>query len=111
MKTSIEATIDSPGVYRHYETPLRSRPAGTRVDSYLLHFRPTVGEPVRGVIKFAAPSIATLARLDQLEATDRRFGLDSMDHADETWRFRGLESLVSRTTGDNGYAVSDEVTL
>ena len=111
VETSIEATIDSPGVYRRFRTPLGLLPAGTRVDSYLLHFRPTAAEPVRGVIKFAAPIVAMMGRVDQLEATDRRFGLGSLDYPDETWRFRGLESLGSRTPGENGYPVSDEVTL
>lgn len=111
VETSIEATIDAPGVYRRFRTPLGMLPAGTRVDSYLLHFRPTAAEPVRGVIKFAAPIVAMMGRVDQLEATDRRFGLGSLDYPDETWRFRGLESLGSRTPGENGYPVSDEVTL
>ncbi len=111
VETPIEATIDSPGVYRHFRTPLGLLPAGTRVDSYLLHFRPTAAEPVRGVIKFAAPIVAMMGRADRLEATDRRFGLGSLDYPDETWPFRGLESLGSRTPGQNGYPVSDEVTL
>lgn len=111
VETSIEATIDSPGVYRRFETPLGLLPAGTRVDSYLLHFRPTAAEPVRGVIKFAAPIVAMMGRADRLEATDRRFGLGSLDYPDETLRFRGLESLGSRSPGQNGYPVSDEVTL
>lgn len=111
LERPLEVMIDAPGVYRSFKEPNGTVPAGIRVDSYLLHFRPTKTDPARGVIKFSGPIVAVIGRTIQLESTDRGFGLGTLRYPDETWRFRGLESLGSQTKDETPYSVSDEVTL
>lgn len=86
----IEITLDSPGSYREFGKLDLSLPAGTRVNSYLLHFRPTSNEPVHGVIRFDQPIVGVICSQPDLVATDAVFGVPSVSYPAETTP-RGME--------------------
>ena len=86
----IEITLDSPGSYREFGKFDLSLPAGTRVNSYLLHFRPSSYQPVRGVIRFDQPIVGVICSHPHLVATDSVFGVPSVSYPAES-EPRGLE--------------------
>ncbi len=62
------------GTQAHFGVEQATLPAGTRVDSYLLHFDPGASEESRrGGVRFARPVLGLIARGDQLRATDDLF--------------------------------------
>ncbi|MCG8600781.1 MAG: FecR family protein, partial [Verrucomicrobiales bacterium] len=86
----IEITLDSPGSYREFGNLDLSLPAGTRVNSYLLHFRPSSYKPVHGVIRFDQPIVGVICSHPHLVATDAVFGVTSVSYPPETAP-RGME--------------------
>ena len=91
LPTDIEVSIDSPGSYRDFSDLNRSLPTGTRVDSYLLHFRPGSSNHVNGVIQFDRPIAAVLCTGKALEASDSVFGISTTYYPSGSNPFRGLE--------------------
>lgn len=86
----IEITLDSPGSYREFGNLDLSLPAGTRVNSYLLHFRPSSYKPVHGVIRFDQPIVGVICSHPHLVASDVVFGVPSVSYPAETTP-RGME--------------------
>jgi len=111
-------TFRSPGNYRYFGASGQMVPAGAKVDSYLLHFRSTKGEPIRGVIKFDRPIVGLICDANQLIATDALGGLQGVDFPSNSGGFRGLEphapdqvQKLPSTEGVGGGMSPDEVTL
>jgi len=117
LEEETAVTFREPGNYRYFGATGQMIPAGTKVDSYLLHFRSTEGEPVRGVIKFDRPIVGLICEADQLAATDALGGLQGVNYPNASSGFRGLEPHTSLQVQnlpsvDGGGGMSaDEVTL
>lgn len=114
----LEVTFDrhKTGTNSAYNTHVKILEAGTRVDSYLLHFNPRerLGRGPGGAVQFDRPIVGVIARGDQLRASDAILGLPEMAYPDETRR--GLEGHsdaldVIRMEGDQmGVAFSGQET-
>lgn len=110
-------TFTEPGKYRFFGPTGKTIPAGTKVDSFLLHFRSDEMKIIRGVIKFDRPILGLICESDQLAATDALVGLASVDYPSASYSFRSLEphnykqvsNLPAYDTG--GGLSADEVTL
>ncbi|MEM0968113.1 MAG: FecR family protein [Verrucomicrobiota bacterium] len=76
----LEVTLDAPGSYRDFRDIRKTLPAGTRVDSYLLHFRPRSTGKVRGVIRFDQPIVAVICNGLHLLRSDKLFGVPSVHY-------------------------------
>ena len=118
LDEAMAVTFRSPGNYRYFEAGDQTIPAGTKVDSYLLHFRSAKGEPIRGVIKFDRPIVGLICATDQLEATDALVGLKGVNFPTAKSGFRGLEphshaqvQKLPSIEGVGGGMSPDEVTL
>ena len=94
LEEETAVTFRSPGNYRYFGASGQMIPAGTKVDSYLLHFRSTEGEPIRGVIKFDRPIVGLICDANQLVATDALGGLQGVSFPSNSGGFRGLEPHV-----------------
>ena len=118
LEEETAVTFRSPGNYRYFGASGQMIPAGTKVDSYLLHFRSTEGEPIRGVIKFDRPIVGLICDANQLVATDALGGLQGVSFPSNSGGFRGLEphsrkqvrKLPSNKRIGKGLS-ADEVTL
>lgn len=86
----VEVALDTPGRTRSFNTSGKTVSVGTRVNSYLLHFRPTSKKDVRGVIRFEQPVLGVLCTPKQLESSDQIFGVSSIEYPTEAAP-RGLE--------------------
>jgi len=86
----LAVTLNAPGSYRNFGKITQSLPEGTRVNSYLLHFRPSSQGPVRGVIRFEHPIVGVLCTPHHLDNSDSVFGIPSI-HYPEKVSTRGLE--------------------
>ncbi|QDT66381.1 FecR domain-containing protein [Calycomorphotria hydatis] len=66
-------------------------PAGTMVDSYLLHFDPQIGSTASplGTVSFTQPIVAVAVSSDDLMKTDQLCSVEGSLHTQET--YRGLE--------------------
>ncbi|HIA16323.1 MAG TPA: hypothetical protein EYN72_05995 [Dehalococcoidia bacterium] len=109
-------TFRSPGNYRYFGAGGQMIPAGTKVDSYLLHFRSTEGGPIRGVIKFDRPIVGLICEANQLTSTDAFGGLEGVDFLARPGGFRGLEphapdQVQNPPSTRGGGWTADEVTL
>jgi ferric-dicitrate binding protein FerR (iron transport regulator) len=109
-------TFRSPGNYRYFGAGGQMIPAGTKVDSYLLHFRSTEGEPIRGVIKFDRPIVGLICEANQLASTDAFGDLEGVDFLARPGGFRGLEphapdQVQNPPSTRGGGWTADEVTL
>ena len=95
------------------DTPTRTIPAGTRVNSYLFHFRPAEFERVHGVVRFAQPIVGVVCVAGGLRATDQPLGLPGVNYAEMTGTWRGLEPIGVRQgePSSHGFPGTDEVTL
>ena len=117
LEEEIAVTFRSPGNYRYFGDSSQMIPAGTKVDSYLLHFRSADGKPIRGVIKFDRPIVGLICDADQLRATDALVGLEGINFPASTGSFRGLEPHTPAqvqgflSSSDEGGLSRDEVTL
>jgi hypothetical protein len=91
-------------------------PAGTKVDSYLLHFKSTGPELVRGVIKFDRPIVGLICEANQLAKTDVLSAHEGIRFPTPAGGFRGLEPHLpdqvqeSLSSQEGGWA-PDQVTL
>ena len=115
LEKNTNVTIRGPGNYRYFSASDLSIPQGTRVDSYLLHFRSAEGEPVRGVIKFDQPVMGLICESSLLRATDSLGGLKNVKFPNAS-SFRGLEPFtpeqMEAASASRGAGWSaDEVTL
>jgi hypothetical protein len=90
LTKSVEVTLNAPGSYRDFGGISRTVPSGTRVNSYLLHFRPSSKEQVRGVIRFDQPIVGVVCNGLHLRDSDAQFGVPSV-HYPATIGPRGLE--------------------
>lgn len=106
----IEVSIDRAGVYRRFGTSRQSISAGTRVNSYLFHFRPENYERVHGVVRFAQPIVGVVCIREGLRATDESLGLPRVNYKVKAGRWRGLESS-DQDHYVEGHQYIDEVTL
>lgn len=106
----MEVSINGPGVYRRFNTATRTIPAGTRVNSYLFHFRPANYESVHGVVRFTKPIVGVLCRADDLENTDQTLGISGMNYRVKAGQWRGLESS-DQDHYVEGHKYIDEATL
>ena len=75
----LKVTLNSPGRYRKFDGADQI-PAGIKVNSYLLHFRPTSRVEVRGVIRFDQPILGVVCVPKHLEASDPIVGVASNDY-------------------------------
>lgn len=91
LENALAVTIDTPGNYRDFSLEPSSLPAGTKVDSYILHFLPNNLGQVRGVIRFDRPVLGVLCVSDHLRSTDSLVGLSSVRYPQGRRPYRGLE--------------------
>lgn len=69
------------GTNSAYDSHREVLAAGTRVDSYLLHFHPQdSGSGPNGGVQFDRPILGAIARGDQLEASDAILGLSNVNY-------------------------------
>lgn len=91
LEEALEVAITAPGVYRDYVGLSKILPAGTMVDSYLLHFRPAALEPVSGVIRFDRPVVGIICTDTQLHASDGLLGIPGGNYPEDLQPWRGVE--------------------
>ena len=118
LEQPLDVTFDrhKRGTNSAYDTHVKVLEAGTRVDSYLMHFNPSVRleKGPGGGVQFDRPIIGVIARGDQLRSSDAILGLPELAYPDETRR--GLEGDsealdVIRMEGDQmGVAFSGQET-
>lgn len=118
LEADTAVTFRESGNYRYFGAGNLMIPAGAKVDSYLLHFRSTKGELIRGVIKFDRPIVGLICTADQLAATDALVGLQGVHFPSSESGFRGLEPhsqeqvrKLPSIEGVGGGLSPDEVTL
>jgi len=116
LEEETAVTFRSPGNYRYFGASGQMIPAGTKVDSYLLHFRSTEGEPIRGVIKFDRPIVGLICNANQLVATDALGGLHGVNFPSNYGGWRGLEphapdQVQNPPSTQGGGGTPDEVTV
>ncbi len=95
LKQPMQITFDSEkrGTNSAFGTHERTLPAGTQVDSYLLHFDPSeMVDFADGRIRFNRRIIGVIARDDQLIASDKILGLGGTRYS-EVGSNRGLDDL------------------
>lgn len=107
LEKPLAVTIDTPGNYRDFSGQSASLPAGTKVDSYILHFLPNNLGQVRGVIRFDRPVVGVLCVSDHLRSTDGLVGLASVVYPQGRRPNRGLEP--SRSAAENPAATVERV--
>lgn len=114
LEQSLPMTLTSPGHYRMFPASDAVLPAGTRVDSYLLHFRSTQPAPIHGVIKFDRQIVGLICEADQLAVSDPVVGRVGVRYPVGSRQYRGLEP---RGAGENlnsqqgGGWTPDDVTI
>ncbi|PHR95146.1 MAG: hypothetical protein COA78_30795 [Blastopirellula sp.] len=114
LQHDIPVTLAAPGNYRVFGDTGQVIPAGTKVDSYLLHFRSAQPSPVQGVIKFDQEIVGIVCEADQLTVSDSIVGRDGMRYPVASKQYRGLEPRI-RVENPNpdkfGGLSADEVTV
>lgn len=90
LAAPVEVTLNAPGSYRDFSRISRTLSSGTRVNSYLLHFRPSSKEQVRGVIRFDQPIVGVICNGIHLHESDALFGIPAV-HYPAAIGPRGLE--------------------
>ena len=81
------------GTKSAYESHVRMLPAGTRVDSYLLHFNSSSRIGIaEGEIEFERPIVGVIARGTQLNYSDKILGLEGLAYERRDASLRGLKS-------------------
>lgn len=109
----LNVTISAPGNYREFAGKNRVIPAGTRVTSYLLHFRPSSLDSVFGVIRFDEPIVAILCNGDDLHQSDDLFRVPNVYYPKKENPYRGLEPSggITGKGRDNPDWQPDEIIL
>ena len=114
LKQDIPVTLDSPGNYRLFSEFGHMIPAGTKVDSYLFHFRSSEPTPIQGVIKFDRKIVGLICEANKLTSSDSTVGRDEVEYPVAAKRYRGLEPHVPmddpEPTKGGGWS-PDEVTV
>ncbi len=88
-------TFQRRGTQAHFSTEQVTLPAGTRVDSYLVHFDPGVSTSTgRGGVQFERPILGIIARADQLQATDNILGAPDTRYHCQNAPVRGLDDGI-----------------
>jgi len=98
----LAATFQQPmnGTRSAYSKNIAMIPAGTKVDSYLLHYNADKNtQPVDGEVYFDKPILAIIARGDQLVWTDKILGLSSVAYEKDASK-RGLKSAGGKISPD-----------
>lgn len=91
LSEPLTVSINATGSYRNFESLSESLPSNTKLDSYLLHFRPGNLDEVRGVIRFDRPVVGIMCVSDHLYASDELFGVPAVVYPKGMNPFRGLE--------------------
>lgn len=89
LTSDVTVSMTEPGHYRNFTQQIVV-PAGTRVDSYLLHFLPTSYDTIRGVVAFDHGIVGIVCVGEHLRASDSIVGLAGVQYPEKT-RYRGLE--------------------
>lgn len=89
LKEPLMVTLNTPGRFRKFVGG-PTIPKGARVNSYLLHFRPSSRKAVKGVVRFEQPILGVLCIPQQLEESDSILGVSTMDYPKDAAP-RGLE--------------------
>jgi len=107
LKRAIEITsFQRRGTQAHFSTEVVTLPAGTRVDSYLLHFDPGASTHSRlGGVRFERPILGIIAREDQLRATDDILGAPGTRYHCNNAPARGLDDSM----GEGAQRISPDV--
>jgi len=85
-------SVQRKGTQAHFSTEWNTLPAGTRVDSYLLHFDPSLSpQSGSGEIRFERPILGIIARGDQLTASDDLLGIPGIKYERSDVLCRGLD--------------------
>ncbi len=95
LKKPLKITFDSGkrGTNTAFSTHERTLPAGTKIDSYLLHFDPSADiENADGRIRFDRRIVGVIAREDQLIASDKILGRKGTSYS-ANGDNRGLDDL------------------
>ncbi|MEL6105855.1 MAG: FecR domain-containing protein [Planctomycetota bacterium] len=114
LDQDIPVTLVSPGKYRVFGDSGQVIPAGTKVDSYLFHFRSAEPSPVQGVIKFDQEIVGLVCEAGQLAITDSIVGREGMRYPVASRQYRGLEPHVrfkNPNANKGGGWTADEVTV
>lgn len=114
LEQDIPITLDSPGNYRLFSDLGHTIPAGTKVDSYLFHFRSTEPAPIRGVIKFDRKIVGLICEANHLGRSDPIMGRDGVEYPLAAKKYRGLEPhfpMEDPEPTEGGGLSADEVTV
>ncbi|MEM6689658.1 MAG: FecR domain-containing protein [Planctomycetota bacterium] len=114
LKSEVPVTMVSPGHYRIFGDSGQVIPAGTKIDSYLLHFRSTQPSPIHGVIKFDQEIVGLVCDAEQLAISDPIVGRNGMSFPVASQQYRGLEPRVqfdNPNVDRGGGWTPDEVTV
>ena len=114
LQQEIPVTLVAPGNYRVFGDSGQVIPAGTKVDSYLFHFRSAQPSPIQGVIKFDQEIVGLVCEAGQLAVSDSIVGRDGMRYPVASKQYRGLEPRirVENPNPDKGGGwTADEVTV
>ena len=114
LELDVPATLVTPGNYRVFGDSGEVIPAGTKVDSYLFHFRSAKPSPVEGVIRFDQEILGLVCEADQLAVSDPIVGRTGMRYPVASKQFRGLEPHVrfdNPHPDKGGGWTADDVTL
>ncbi len=114
IQREIPVTLVAPGNYRLFRDSGQVIPAGTKVDSYLFHFRSTQPSPIQGVIKFDQEIVGLVCEATQLAASDSIVGREGMRFPVASRQYRGLEPHVrfeNPNPDKGGGWTADEVTI
>ena len=87
----LAVSIDASGSFRDFESLEKTIQPESKLDSYLLHFRPGNLAQVRGIIRFDQPIVAILCTGHHLLETDPLFGNPGSFYPKGENPFRGLE--------------------
>ena len=109
LRRNLEVTFSSPGTYQSFTGGAAVVPAGTRVDSYLLHFD-AVGvrrrtSTANGSVRFSRPILGVIAHDKALDASDGQLG-----HRRTTYP-TGAKARQADDKGDKLSLSSDRHTL
>ena len=91
LQQDIPVTLIAPGNYRSFGDSGQVIPAGTKVDSYLFHFRSAQPSPVQGVIKFDQEIVGLVCEAGQLAISDSIVGRSGVRYPVASRQYRGLE--------------------
>lgn len=91
LDQELPVTLVAPGNYRVFADSGQMLATGTKVDSFLIHFRSTQPEPIHAVIKFDRRIVGVVCEASQLRASDSILGREGVDYPAASNQFRGLD--------------------